>query len=41
MLGINHILTGHNADDMAETVLMNRTTPSTSLSNCFKSSEAT
>ena len=25
MLGITHILTGHNADDMAETVLMNCT----------------
>jgi tRNA(Ile)-lysidine synthase TilS/MesJ len=32
-LGINHILTGHNADDMAETVIMNRapSTPAASL----------
>lgn len=25
MLGVNHIVTGHNADDIAETILMNST----------------
>ena len=32
-LGIDHIVTGHNADDIAETVLMNSEVPCIHLSN--------
>lgn len=32
-LGIDHIVTGHNADDIAETVLMNSEVSCTQLSN--------